>query len=193
MNDSDLTTRERILRAAMVRFSNGSYEDTGLRDIANVVRVDVSYVHRCFGSKKALFTEALTQALRDADFLSVNSNTLGEHLTANIHELRGDEGTSARAINIVMHSLSSREARPILRDAVTNGFIDPLLDNFAGITREKAILAIAILAGFGICSNVLHLDLFENSDNKEPEEQLAQEIRSIFPELATFLVERPRE
>jgi len=56
-------TRERILEAAIRQFSRRSYEQTGLRDIATDVGVDVAYVHRCFGSKENLFAEALRAAI----------------------------------------------------------------------------------------------------------------------------------
>lgn len=48
---SDIPAKERILKAAIRRFARHSYEDTGLRDIANDADVDVAYVHRSFGSK----------------------------------------------------------------------------------------------------------------------------------------------
>jgi AcrR family transcriptional regulator len=49
--ESTVATRDRILNAAMERFSRTSYEQTGLRDIAADVGVDVAYVHRCFARK----------------------------------------------------------------------------------------------------------------------------------------------
>ena len=58
------TTRERILKAAMLRFSTYSYEETGLRDIATDVGVDTAYVHRSFGSKEKLFREAVDAIVR---------------------------------------------------------------------------------------------------------------------------------
>ena len=58
------TTRERILKAALLRFSTHSYEETGLRDIASDVGVDMAYVHRSFGSKEKLFREAVKAMLR---------------------------------------------------------------------------------------------------------------------------------
>lgn len=57
-------TRERILKAAILRFSTHSYEATGLRDLAADVGVDVAYVHRCFGSKEKLFREALKASMK---------------------------------------------------------------------------------------------------------------------------------
>lgn len=44
--DANDTTRERILKAAILRFSAHSYDNTGLRDIAADVGVDMAYVHR---------------------------------------------------------------------------------------------------------------------------------------------------
>jgi AcrR family transcriptional regulator len=50
--------RGRPAAPAPVRFTRTSYEQTGLRDIAADVGIDVAYVHRCFGSKKRLFAKA---------------------------------------------------------------------------------------------------------------------------------------
>ncbi len=57
--DANDTTRDRILKAAILRFSTHSYDHTGLRDIAADVGVDMAYVHRSFGSKEKLFYEAV--------------------------------------------------------------------------------------------------------------------------------------
>ncbi len=65
-----VTTRERILEAAMLRFSKASYDATGLRDIAADVGCDVAYVHRCFGSKERLFAEVVGSALQSRRFLA---------------------------------------------------------------------------------------------------------------------------
>ncbi len=58
------TTWQHILEAATVRFAHYSYEDTRLRDIAADVDVDVAFVHRSFGSKAQLFSEAVNAAAR---------------------------------------------------------------------------------------------------------------------------------
>ena len=62
-------TRERILEAAIEHFSRRSYEETGLREIASAARVDVAYVHRCFGSKKRLFADAVSAAVKPKELL----------------------------------------------------------------------------------------------------------------------------
>ena len=62
-------TRERILEAAIEHFSRRSYEETGLREIASAAQVDVAYVHRCFGSKKRLFADAVSAAVRPKELL----------------------------------------------------------------------------------------------------------------------------
>ena len=79
-----MSTRERILSAALHRFSNRSYEQTGLRDIAADAGVDVANVHRSFGSKQQLFAEVLRKASTTHHPLNNLSEDLIETLTLRI-------------------------------------------------------------------------------------------------------------
>src|ERR1700738_1364837 len=81
---STVATRDRILNAAIERFTRTSYEQTGLRDIAADVGIDVAYVHRCFGSKKRLFAEAVRAAMQPADFLPGPARDFAGKLAAHI-------------------------------------------------------------------------------------------------------------
>lgn len=51
----DDTTRERILKAAMLRFSTHSYEETGLRDLAADVGVDSAYGTAASARRRSCF------------------------------------------------------------------------------------------------------------------------------------------
>ena len=62
-------TGETILGAAMRLLPGARTEETGLREIAAAAGVDVAYVHRCFGSKKRLFADAVSTAVKPKDFL----------------------------------------------------------------------------------------------------------------------------
>jgi len=52
-------TRTRLLERSRLRFARDGYDGTSVRDVAGDVGVDPALVFRYFGSKSALFTEAM--------------------------------------------------------------------------------------------------------------------------------------
>lgn len=150
------STRDRILDAAVVRFSKQSYEDTGLRAIAADVGVDVAYVHRCFGSKQRLFTAAIEAALRldsgIADMPGDIEQTLARLL---VERTNGQSADTVSPLDIVIRSLASREATQALHRYVLKDFINPIASRLKPPANQRATLIVALLAGIGILKNVL--------------------------------------
>ena len=151
-----VTTRDRVLNAAVLRFSSHSYEQTGLRDIAADVGIDVSYVHRCFGSKEQLFAEAVEATIQPARLLTGAAGdlpgTLAKHIFARDAAHARDE---VGPLDIIIRSLSSPEASRVLRDFMLNDFITPLANKLDQPAARRAALIAAFLAGVGILRNVL--------------------------------------
>lgn len=153
-----VTTRNCILEAAVIRFSRHSYEETGLRDIASDVGVDVAYVHRCFGSKEQLFARAVEATMKPGRLLSGTADDLADTLAKQIFA-----GHAARArdevgpLDIIIRSLSSPEASGVLRDFMLNDFINPLAKKLDQPAGGRAALIVALLAGVGILRNVLRI------------------------------------
>lgn len=151
-----IATRDRILNAAVLRFSSYSYEQTGLRDIAADVGIDVSYVHRCFGSKEQLFAEAVEATVQPARLLTGTADdlpgTLAKHVFARDAVHAQDE---VAPLDIIIRSLSSPEASRVLRDFMLNDFITPLARKLDQPAAGPAALIAAFLAGVGILRNVL--------------------------------------
>ena len=87
--DASDTTRDRILKAAILRFSAHSYDDTGLRDIAADVGVDMAYVHRSFGSKEKLFYEAVKASGRPEQLFAEDDGCLPSTLANQILSRKG--------------------------------------------------------------------------------------------------------
>ncbi|WLS00682.1 TetR/AcrR family transcriptional regulator [Shinella sumterensis] len=102
------TTRERILKAAMLRFSTHSYEETGLRDIAADVGVDMAYVHRSFGSKEKLFREAVDAIVRPEMWFVGEPGELHQSLSDEVLSEKGVD--EIRPFDIIVRSFSSPEA-----------------------------------------------------------------------------------
>ncbi|MGQ2953047.1 MAG: TetR/AcrR family transcriptional regulator [Agrobacterium sp.] len=163
---STTPTRERILDAAISWFSRHSYEATGLRDIAALAEVDVAYVHRCFGSKKQLFAEAVRAQIRPEELLREST---GDDIAASLaalvfaHDGARDRGEIG-PFDIMNHSLSSIEARDILRDFITAEII-PLFASKMGVgcPIRAASLIVAYLAGLGMLRNVIDIEPLQDA------------------------------
>jgi AcrR family transcriptional regulator len=167
----DDTTRERILKAAMLRFSTHSYEETGLRDLAADVGVDPAYVHRCFGSKEKLFREALKATLRPERIFAGEADDLPSTLAKEVLMERG--ANEIRPLDIVIRSFSSPDASRVLRDLLVEDFTTPLTEKRRSLSQKRAALIGAFLAGVGILRDVIRADALQEGEGSEVEEIIA--------------------
>ncbi|MCC7251867.1 TetR/AcrR family transcriptional regulator [Hyphomicrobium sp.] len=174
------STRERILDAAVQRFSRRSYEETGLRDIAADVGVDVAYVHRCFGSKEKLFAEAVRVALKADRSFPDDSRELGRALArqALARDGKHSHGRTG-SLDIVIRSLSSPQAAAVLREFIVADFITPLSRHVDQPSLRRASLIMAFLAGLGILRNVLDVASLREAGGGELEAMIACIIQLI--------------
>lgn len=180
---TDMTrpAKERILDAAILRFSRQSYEATALRDIAADAQADVAYVHRAFGSKAALFQEVLRTTVFSDGFESVFSaprselpERLARHVLARpvMREPR-DMG----AFDIAMQSTASVEARAAVLEFVEHGFLEPLTRKLGHAEASRAVLITALLAGIDIMRSVMGAQSVTSLDQDWLEAAVAQMIR----------------
>ncbi|WP_454856761.1 TetR/AcrR family transcriptional regulator [Rhizobium binxianense] len=173
-------TRHRILDAAVLRFSRHSYEETGLRDIAADVGVDVSYVHRCFGSKRQLFAEVLRQTACSDHILSESlgrlTRTLARQVLAN-----GGAGNPEKVtpLDIVIPSLSSPDVKVLLQTFVLNDVVLPLSERIGHSAGRSAALVTAFLVGLGIVRNVLEIEVLLEPEGGELEKMIVDVINNM--------------
>jgi AcrR family transcriptional regulator len=154
-----LDTRRRILEAAMLRFSQHSYEETKLRDIAADVGVDVAWVHRSFGSKERLFAEVVNIAFQPRQLFTAERGELTARLTARIMEPSLDQALRViDPLDILVRNLLSPEAIPLLREALVRDVITPLLSKLEDPAPQRAALLAACLAGISIFRHVLRTE-----------------------------------
>ncbi|MCG6206982.1 TetR family transcriptional regulator [Rhodopseudomonas sp. HC1] len=174
------TTRDRILDAAILRFSRGSYEATGLRDIAADADVDVAYVHRCFGSKERLFAAAVEATLKPQSLLTGEAEHLAETLAHELfHHGEGYGAHDVRPLDIVIHSLSSADASRVLREVVARSFIEPLAAKLDHDDALNASLITALLAGTGILRTVLGIAPLQETEGGRLEAMMAAALGGI--------------
>ena len=175
-----IATRNRILNAAILRFSRQSYESTGLRDIAADVGVDVSYVHRCFGSKEQLFAEALDATLAPAELFTDVGSNLSDRLARQIFVRDKARGrNTVGPLDIIIRSLTNPDASRVLREAIRKDFIHPLAEKAGQKDDTRAAIVAALLAGIGILRNVLRIDPLLEAEGGELEQVIARTIAAI--------------
>ena len=169
-------TRERILKAAIIRFSTHSYEATGLRDLAADVGVDVAYVHRCFGSKEKLFREALKASMKP-ERLFAEDGDIAAILSREMMRERGADEIGS--LDIAIRSFSSPDAARVLRDTLMEDFVTPLTERQQGLSEMRATLVAAVLGGVGILKDVIAAGPLRTSRPEQLEAALAQIIQEI--------------
>lgn len=171
------STRERILKAAMLRFSAHSYEETGLRDVAADVGVDPAYVHRCFGSKEKLFLEAVRAASRPERIFSGDADELASNLAGELLAERGEN--DIRSLDIIIRSFSSPAASRVLRDCLMEDFVGPLMRKRGEVSEKRAALVAAFLIGAGILRDVVRAAPLLEPDGRELEEIIVQTMEEL--------------
>ncbi|HNK15897.1 MAG TPA: TetR family transcriptional regulator [Nitrospira sp.] len=173
-------TRDRILNAAILRFARSSYETVGLRDIAADARVDVAYVHRCFGSKERLFAESLEATMEPAKLFAGPAGDIAGFLAKQIFARDGGRGrNTVGPLGIIIRSLSSSEASRVLREFTRDDIIRPLAEKIGQEADTRAAVITALLAGIGILRNVLRIDPLTEVEGGELEKLITQTISDI--------------
>ncbi len=175
-----VATRDRILDAAVLRFSRHSYDETGLRDVAADVGIDASYVHRCFGSKESLFAEALAATIQPDRLFANSTSNLLDALAKQVFPRDGVRAPNeVGPLDIVVRSLSCPEATRVLREFILNDFIEPLARRLDQPPSARIALIAALLAGVGLLRNVLHIAPLLDTQGGELESLIANALKGM--------------
>lgn len=139
-------TRARILAAAAHVFTGSGYAKAGLREIGMEAGVAPSLVSRYFGTKSALFEEALIHVLRTNSVFTWQKRGFGEAMARLIPE-RSNTNITA----MLVLALADPEAREIARRVSREHMIQPLVD-WLGPPHalERAMDLFALMTGFVI-------------------------------------------
>ena len=58
-----MTSKEKIIEAAILLFSQFGYDSTSTRDVADSAQVSLALIEHHFGSKKGLYDEVVNQVV----------------------------------------------------------------------------------------------------------------------------------
>lgn len=177
-------TRGDILGAARSSFADRGYDRTTIRGVAAEAKVDPALVMHYFGSKKALFTEAMelpfdpAVALRAV--LDPLDSTAGERLVRFFLENIETGGRSTVAL--VRSGLGSDEGIPLLRGFIESEIIETIAALIPGRDRRlRASLIATHLIGTSMGRYLVRIDPLATVD----EQAL---VRAISPAIQSYLL-----
>jgi AcrR family transcriptional regulator len=140
-------TRQAILDSARWCFSHDGYDQVGVRDIAARAGADPALVNRYFGSKEALFAEAVSAKFDLSELFAGDRATLGGRLASYVLQKKTSSNGYDPLIAL-LRSSSSEVAGGMLRDALVDRFVRPLAARLDGPdAMPRAELVGSILLG----------------------------------------------
>lgn len=157
-------TRAAMLEAARARFTRDGYDGVGVREIAADVGVNAALVIRYFGSKEALFAQALAQQFDIGAVLAGERAELGERLVRLVLA-KDDVPGALDPVIALLRSATNEPAAAMLRDSIDAQFITPLaawLDGEQAMSR--AALIAAALLGLAVTRSVIRSAPLVTSD-----------------------------
>jgi len=168
-------TRSDILEAARRAFTRYGYDGIGLRDIAGMVGINAALVNRYFGTKEALFEEAVASQFSVEGWLDEGKRGLGERLATYLltHKTEADEFDATLAM---LRSAANERASGLMRESLETHFVKPLARWLGGAdSYERANLIVAALAGLAVMRDVIALPGL----NARPEALIRRQARIL--------------
>ncbi|MGK5639744.1 TetR family transcriptional regulator [Streptomyces sp. URMC 126] len=172
-------TRRRILQAARGQFARLGYERATIRGIAAAAEVDKSSVINYFGTKQALFREAVHFSI-PIDELTTDdpSRTVENYLRGMLGTWAADPDSPMAVL--MRASMTSDEAAELLRRHVTAEAVDQVAANMdAPDARLRAGLFAAIMMGIATQRYVLCLPDVAEADLEDVLRIATPVVRSL--------------
>lgn len=152
-------TRAAILTAARRAFSRTGYDRVGVRDIASSAGVTAALVNRYFGSKKALFGEAVLEAKGVGELLAGDRRGAGARLAAMMLDKDPHgKGGGGDPLLAILRSAPDPQAAGIVREWLQKVMVGPIAMWLGGPQAEtRASLIVSTLLGFIILRQAIGL------------------------------------
>ncbi len=169
-------SRANILAAAKKIFSERGYAHAGIRDIAALADVSSTLLIRYFGSKAALFEEALIDAMRIDDLLQNGREGFGEHLA----RLFLNTELDIHPPSMIALATNDPEAREIITRVLETHLLPPLTKWLGAPDARARALQIALLStGFVQYTRQLPQLFAARGANKKLANWFAQSVQAI--------------
>lgn len=157
-------TRRRILETARAVFAEVGYERATIRGIAAAAEVDKSSIIKYFGTKEALFREAVHWEIPVAELTSDHAAETAENYARGMLTAWAADVNSPMAV-LLRASMTSATAAEILRKHVTAQVVDTVAATVdAPDARLRTALAGAMLMGIASQRFILHMPDLADAD-----------------------------
>lgn len=151
-------TREAILDAARIAFSEKGIDGVGVREIAEAAGCNAALVNRYFGGKEQLFEAALVGAFSMEDLFDVPRDQFAKVLAQYMVGKRKD----ARCFDpmfLALRSTTNPTAAALIRSEIQRHLTDKYVNWLEGENREqRAALIVSLFSGFYLCRHVIGND-----------------------------------
>lgn len=154
-------TRARILKAAQHVFATKGYTQAGVRDITASAGVNPSLVSRYFGSKEALFEEALKTALDLSVITTLTRESFG---TALVKLFTTEQPGRVNPLSMMVLAAADDRARQIALALLRKKILGPLSKWIGGLDGDEKASQIMLLAsGLFLYRNIFPLAPLQGS------------------------------
>lgn len=154
-------TQARILASAQRIFSELSYAQAGLRDIAADADVNVALVARYFGSKEKLFEAALETTIRKGLLWNQPREDFGKRVVRIFVE---DADRTPNPLPMLVHASTDPVGQAVALRLIREQILRPTAEWIGGADGEgRAAKILAICAGFYMYRTLLPLDAFKGA------------------------------
>jgi AcrR family transcriptional regulator len=158
-------TRSELIEAARWWFTRRSYDDVGIRDVAERVGVDAALVQRYFGSKRQLFEDAIQGGYSVGGFLGERDPEILADALATATLADSKDRTRFDPTLVMLRSAPNPEVRKSLARALDRELVTPLAEHLGGESeRGRAVMVLAVLAGFDLVRTVLAIPGLDGPD-----------------------------
>lgn len=173
-------TREAILTAAVVEFTEHGYDRAGVRRIAERAGVTAMLINRYFGSKQGLFAEAVDRCFAPPTVVGTESRGLTATMARSLAERTGPGAARLDPFLLMLRSASDPEAAGIVRQGIEAHVGARLADLIGGPDAElRAQLGLALAAGTWLLRTVVGVGALEAADDARVAALLAAMLEPV--------------
>ncbi|MFF4354853.1 TetR/AcrR family transcriptional regulator [Streptomyces sp. NPDC001530] len=176
-------TREAILTAAVVEFTEHGYARAGVRQIAERAGVTAMMINRYFGSKEGLFAQAVDRAFGPPTVVGDELPGLAHSIAHTLAERTAPDAERLDPFLLLLRSAADPEATDVVRQGVEAHVGARLAGLLQGSDADvRAQLGLALVAGTWLLRSVVGTTALTAADNDRLADLLADMLRPVIRE-----------
>ena len=173
-------TKDSILKAAGILFTQKGYDGVGVREIASTANCNAALVNRYFGSKKELYAKVMEQSVGFDEIFNGPREEFGMRL-ATVMLAYVPEGFDPMLTS--MRSTTSAEAMEIALQTKQTQYLSKITEWLGGINaQERASMIISITSGIYYMRSIMKDPNLNTNNSETLTERLAKLIQKVVDE-----------